>query len=144
MYGCKILEDVRKALRFVCPTGKVQYVLFLLNLKIIKKKILNTNYCILFLLFLGFSGHVPFGYASFGKTNQAMTNSALCDFTANYRKRLSTEWAPVTVSRPDPPLLIQPSEIYHRHIGQLPNYGGHIPGAIFRYALIEILIVKAT
>lgn len=94
------------------------------------EKIIN-NYCI-----LGFSGHVPFGYASFGKTSQAMTNSALCDFTANYRKRLSTEWAPVNVSRPDPPLMIQPSEIYHRHIGQLPSYGGHIPGAIFRYVLI--------
>ncbi|KAB0802592.1 hypothetical protein PPYR_04778 [Photinus pyralis] len=81
----------------------------------------------------GFSGPVPFGYASFGQPNQAMTNSALCDFTTNYRKRLSTEWAPVSISRPDPPLLIQPSEIYHRHIGQLPNYAGHIPGAVFRF-----------
>ncbi|CAH0552490.1 unnamed protein product [Brassicogethes aeneus] len=81
----------------------------------------------------GFTGHVPFGYASFGKSNEAMTNSALCDFTANYRKRLSTEWSPVTTSRPDPPLLISPTEIYHRQLGQLPNYGGHIPGAIFRF-----------
>ncbi|KAF5297480.1 hypothetical protein FQA39_LY12074 [Lamprigera yunnana] len=81
----------------------------------------------------GFTGAVPFGYASFGKTHQVMTNSALSDFTTNYRKRLSTEWAPVSISRPDPPLLIQPSEIYHRHIGQIPNYGGHIPGAIFRF-----------
>nr|CAI5839729.1 unnamed protein product [Callosobruchus analis] len=81
----------------------------------------------------GFTGHVPFGYASFGQTNEAMTNSALCDFTSNYRKRLSNEWAPVMIDRPDPPVLIQPSEIYHKHIGQLPNYGGHIPGAIFRY-----------
>lgn len=82
---------------------------------------------------VGFAGHVPFGYASFGKSNEPMTNSALCDFTSNYRKRLSTEWTPVTINRPDPPLLIQPSEIYHKHLGQLPNYGGHIPGAIFRY-----------
>ncbi|KAJ3641697.1 hypothetical protein Zmor_028179 [Zophobas morio] len=81
----------------------------------------------------GFAGHVPFGYAAFGKTNEAMTNSTLCDFTSNYRKRLSTEWAPVTISRADPPLLIKPTEIYHKHIGQLPNYGGHIPGAIFRF-----------
>ncbi|KAK9880198.1 hypothetical protein WA026_010070 [Henosepilachna vigintioctopunctata] len=81
----------------------------------------------------GFTGHIPFGYASFGKTNEAMTNSALCEFTSNYRKRLSTEWSPVSLSRYDPPLLIQPSEIYHRHIGQLPNYCGHIPGAIFRF-----------
>ncbi|CAH0552676.1 unnamed protein product [Brassicogethes aeneus] len=81
----------------------------------------------------GFTGHVPFGYASFGKSNEAMTNSVLCDFTANYRKSLSTEWSPVTTSRPDPPLLISPTEIYHRQLGQLPNYGGHIPGAIFRF-----------
>ncbi|KAL1505685.1 hypothetical protein ABEB36_005191 [Hypothenemus hampei] len=81
----------------------------------------------------GFTGHVPFGFASFGKTNKAMTNSNLCDFTSNYRKRLSNEWAPVELDRPDPPILIQPAEIYHKHIGQLPNYSGHIPGAIFRY-----------
>ncbi|XP_060523617.1 CIMIP2 protein CG18335-like isoform X2 [Cylas formicarius] len=81
----------------------------------------------------GFTGHIPFGYAAFGKTHQAMTNSALCDFTSNYRKRLSNEWAPVEINRPDPPVLIQPMEIYHRHVGQLPNYSGHIPGAIFRY-----------
>lgn len=80
----------------------------------------------------GFSGHLPFGYAAFGQSNQPMTNSALCDFTSNYRKRLSTEWAPVSVNRPDPPLLMQPAEIYQKHVGQLPNYGGHIPGAIFR------------
>jgi hypothetical protein len=91
----------------------------------------------------GFGGHVPFGYASFGKTNEAMTNSALCDFTSNYRKRLSTEWAPVTISRADPPLLIQPSEIYHKHIGQLPNYGGHIPGAIFRWVLLVLIWYKS-
>ncbi|XP_022920071.1 CIMIP2 protein CG18335-like [Onthophagus taurus] len=81
----------------------------------------------------GFAGHVPFGYASFGKTSQAMTNSSLCDFTSNYRKRLSTEWAPVSLNKPDPPLLLSPAEIYHKHVGLLPNYAGHIPGQIFRY-----------
>ncbi|XP_017780583.1 PREDICTED: UPF0605 protein CG18335 [Nicrophorus vespilloides] len=81
----------------------------------------------------GFAGHVPFGYSSFGKSNQAMTNSALCDFTSNYRKRLSTEWAPVSITRPDPPLLIEPADIYPRHMGQLPNYAGHIPGEKFRF-----------
>lgn len=92
----------------------------------------NPKKCNLKNLVSDFGGHCPFGFSSFGKTNQAMTNSALCDFTSNYRKRLSTEWAPVNISRPDPPLMMQPSEIYHRHVGQLPNYGGHIPGAIFR------------
>lgn len=81
----------------------------------------------------GFTGHVPFGYAALGTTHEAMTNSALCDFTNNYRKRLSNEWAPVQIDKAEPPVLVQPSEIYHKHIGQLPNYTGHIPGAIFRY-----------
>lgn len=81
---------------------------------------------------LGFKGNVPFGYSCFGKANQPIKNSILCDFTSTYRKRLSTEWAPVTVSRADPPLLIQPTAIYHKHIGQIPNYAGHIPGALFR------------
>lgn len=62
-----------------------------------------------------------------------MTNSALCDFTTNYRRRQSTEWAPVSITRPDPPLQIQPSEIYHKQLGQIPNYAGHIPGAPFRF-----------
>lgn len=75
---------------------------------------------------------VPFGYSKFGMSNDPMTNSALCDFTSNYRKKMSTEWAPVSLSRPDPPLHFQPMEIYHKHVGLLPNYAGHIPGAIFR------------
>lgn len=74
----------------------------------------------------GYTGYIPYGYAHFGKTNVAATNSALCDFTSDYRKRQSTEWAPVTISRPDPPLIIQPTAIYHKHVGMLPNYLGHI------------------
>jgi len=42
------------------------------------------------------------------------------------------EYEPITVISPDPPLLIQPSEIYHKHVGMIPSYLGHIPGAIFR------------
>lgn len=76
--------------------------------------------------------HVPFGYTKFGLTNDPMTNSALCDFTSNYRKKQSAEWAPVNLSRPDPPLIILPTDIYHRHIGMIPNYTGHIPGARLR------------
>ncbi|KAK6620742.1 hypothetical protein RUM43_011037 [Polyplax serrata] len=75
---------------------------------------------------------VPFGYSKFGMSNDPMTNSALCDFTSNYRKKMSTEWAPVNLSRPDPPLHFQPMEIYHKHVGLMPNYAGHIPGARFR------------
>lgn len=82
-------------------------------------------------------GDPPFGQQSFGKMNRELSTSQVCDFASNYRKRLSTEWAPVNITRPDPPLLIQPTEIYHRHIGQMPNYSGHIPGAQFRYMLYE-------
>ncbi|KAI4492147.1 hypothetical protein M0802_010044 [Mischocyttarus mexicanus] len=80
-----------------------------------------------------YAGHIPYGYAHFGATNVPATNSALCDFTSNYRHRQSTEWAPVTISKPDPPLLIQSTEIYHKHVGLLPNYLGHVPGKIFRF-----------
>ncbi|XP_018328588.1 UPF0605 protein CG18335 [Agrilus planipennis] len=72
-------------------------------------------------------------------TARSPFRSAVCqdlkspDFTSNYRKRLGTEWVPVTTSRPDPPLLVQPAEIYHTHVGHIPNYGGHIPGAVFRF-----------
>ncbi|XP_076626839.1 CIMIP2 protein CG18335 [Colletes latitarsis] len=80
-----------------------------------------------------YAGHIPYGYAHFGVSNVPATNSALCDFTSNYRKRLSTEWAPVTISQPDPPLLIQPTMIYHKHVGMIPNYLGHVPGETFRF-----------
>lgn len=70
--------------------------------------------------------------ARYGQTSQALTNSALCDFTHNYRRRQSTEWAPVGAVQPDPPLLISPPEIYHKHVGLLPHYVGHLPGAKFR------------
>ncbi|KAF6205071.1 hypothetical protein GE061_019238 [Apolygus lucorum] len=80
----------------------------------------------------GYTGHIPFGQSKYGKGYTPYTNSALCDFTTNYRRRLSTEWAPVSVIRRDPPLLIQPTEIYHKHVGMLPDYGGHVPGSKFR------------
>ncbi|CAH0699295.1 unnamed protein product [Spodoptera exigua] len=45
----------------------------------------------------GFSGHVPYGFQRFGESSKKLTNSALCDFSSNYRRRQSTEWAPVNV-----------------------------------------------
>ncbi|CAB3221693.1 unnamed protein product [Arctia plantaginis] len=35
--------------------------------------------------------------------------------------------------RPDPPMSINPTEIYHKHVGMLPNYAGHVPGCMFRF-----------
>lgn len=78
-------------------------------------------------------GQYPFGWASFGKARQKITKSSLCDFTTDYRKRLSTEWGPASLCTSDPPAIIQPNAIYHKHLGQLPRYTGHIPGAMFRY-----------
>ncbi|KAJ8734281.1 hypothetical protein PYW07_014832 [Mythimna separata] len=34
---------------------------------------------------------------------------------------------------PDPPMSINPTEIYHKHVGMLPNYAGHVPGCMFRF-----------
>lgn len=45
----------------------------------------------------GFTGHVPYGFQRFGDSSKKVTNSALCDFSSNYRRRQSTEWAPVNV-----------------------------------------------
>ncbi|KAF7997605.1 hypothetical protein HCN44_006176 [Aphidius gifuensis] len=81
----------------------------------------------------GYSGHIPYGYAHFGASHLPVTNSALCDFTTNYKSRQSTEWAPVTMSQPEPPVLIRSTDIHHKNIGLIPNYLGHVPGARFRY-----------
>ncbi|KAK0179577.1 hypothetical protein PV327_005316 [Microctonus hyperodae] len=81
----------------------------------------------------GYTGHIPFGYSHFGATHSPQSNRALCEFTSNYRMRQSAEWAPATISRPDPPCFIQPAEIYHKQVGLIPNYLGHIPGANFRH-----------
>lgn len=79
------------------------------------------------------SGQYPFGCANFGKSRNKISRSSLCDFTTDYRKRLSNEWAPIYTIRQEAPYIIQPFEIYHTHLGQMPNYTGHIPGAQFRY-----------
>jgi len=74
---------------------------------------------------------VPFGYSRYGgPTNY--TNSVLYDFTSNYRRRLSTEWAPANISRPDPPAYHVPGQIYSQHDGLLPGYSAHVPGALYR------------
>lgn len=77
------------------------------------------------------NGDVPYGYEKYGE-RQRYTNSALYDFTSNYRRRQSTEWAPAGISRPDPPAFDIPGEIYSHHTGLLPGYSAHVPGAMFR------------
>lgn len=78
-------------------------------------------------------GQYPFGCSNFQNTKKKISRSSICDFVTEYRKRLSNEWIPAFVARPEAPAIIQPFDIYHKHLGQLPNYTGHIPGALFRY-----------
>ncbi|XP_050457525.1 UPF0605 protein GA14893-like [Cataglyphis hispanica] len=73
---------------------------------------------------------VPHTYEYFGKPI-SLCDSLLYDFT-NCRKGQIMEYEPVNIACPDPPVLIQSSEIYHKHVGMIPNYFGHIPGAMFR------------
>ncbi|XP_032667816.1 UPF0605 protein CG18335-like [Odontomachus brunneus] len=70
-----------------------------------------------------YAKHISQGNARF---DTPPLGSALRDCTAIYREE-------VTISGPDPPILVQPSEIYHKHVGLIPNYLGHVPGAAFRY-----------
>lgn len=81
----------------------------------------------------GYTGHKPFLWPRFGEANVSLTTKALCDFTNSYQHRRSTEWEPIALAGAG---TTQPSarvnEIYHKTIGLVPNYQGHVPGATFR------------
>ncbi|XP_054273011.1 uncharacterized protein LOC128993251 [Macrosteles quadrilineatus] len=74
---------------------------------------------------------LPYGYSKYGG-HQKYTNSVIHDFSSNYRRRMSPEWAPAGISRPDPPIYDVPGEIYNKHMGLLPGYTAHVPGSMFR------------
>ena len=86
-----------------------------------------------FFLSVGYTGHKPFLWPRFGESNVPISSKALCDFTNSYNHRRSTDWEPITLAGAG---TSQPSakvnEIYHKTIGLLPNYQGHVPGAMFR------------
>lgn len=70
----------------------------------------------------------------FGQSNKQLTNSALSEFTNNYRHRLSAEWCPMELtgiasSCPTRGQFI----IYPRTIGMIPKYAGHVPGEAFTF-----------
>lgn len=70
----------------------------------------------------------------FGQSSKQLTNSALCEFTNNYHHRRSAEWCPIEMagvgtSCPNSGQFV----IYHRNIGIVPNYGGHVPGEAFSF-----------
>ncbi|XP_072745784.1 CIMIP2 protein GA14893 [Anoplolepis gracilipes] len=79
----------------------------------------------------GYASHVPHGYAYLEKSIVPSPDSLLYDFTS-CQKGKSMEYESVAIAYPNPPLLIQPSEIYHKHVGMIPNYLGHVPGTVFR------------
>lgn len=72
-------------------------------------------------------------YQMYGYASKRMTNSFMCDFETPYRQRITTVWTPTHIDLVDPPFAVQTAKIYLTHIGLLPNYAGHVPGATFRY-----------
>uniref|UniRef100_A0A1I8N5G0 Ciliary microtubule inner protein 2A-C-like domain-containing protein n=1 Tax=Musca domestica TaxID=7370 RepID=A0A1I8N5G0_MUSDO len=80
----------------------------------------------------GYAGHIPMTMAHYGQSSKRLTNSALCEFTNNYHHRQSAEWCPMELtgiasSCPNAGQFV----IYHRTIGMMPNYAGHVPGEAF-------------
>lgn len=77
----------------------------------------------------------------FGQSNKQLTNSALCEFTNNYHHRKSDEWCPMEMSgiassfspNNGQQKQHQQSVIYHRTIGMVPSYAGHVPGELFSF-----------
>lgn len=80
-----------------------------------------------------FDPQLPRNFEEFKTPYLEYTNSFTHDFTGNHRQRQNTAWFPDSLDKPTPPLIIQSAQIYHKHLGQIPNYCGHIPGKMFRF-----------
>ncbi|XP_011700735.1 PREDICTED: UPF0605 protein CG18335-like [Wasmannia auropunctata] len=76
-----------------------------------------------------YATHIPHGYKEFG-TIIPSSDKVLHSF-ANCRKGQGTKYETIAYP-PDPPLLVQSTEIYYENVGMIPNYLGYIPGAVFR------------
>ncbi|XP_037813393.1 UPF0605 protein GA14893 isoform X1 [Lucilia sericata] len=82
----------------------------------------------------GYAGHIPMTMTRFGQSNKQLTNSALCEFTNNYHHRKSDEWCPMEMSGiPSSSPNNGQFVIYHRTIGMVPSYAGHVPGELFSF-----------
>ncbi|XP_061401546.1 CIMIP2 protein GA14893 [Musca vetustissima] len=80
----------------------------------------------------GYAGHIPMTMTHYGQSNKRLTNSALCEFTNNYHHRQSAEWCPMELTGianacPNAGQFV----IYHRTIGMIPKYAGHVPGEAY-------------
>ncbi|KAG5324891.1 U605 protein, partial [Pseudoatta argentina] len=74
-----------------------------------------------------YATHIPHGYF---ETSIIPSYDALYSF-AKCQKGQSVKYK-ITTIYPEPPLLVKSTEIYHKNVGMIPNYFGHIPGAMFR------------
>lgn len=87
---------------------------------------------LIIILILGYGGPTPFSFPK-PLRNKPLTNSTLCDFTNNFQHRRGVNWATNTggmagASLPSGPIY----GIYHKNVGMIPNYSGHVPGFKFR------------
>ncbi|KAK6641673.1 hypothetical protein RUM44_013388 [Polyplax serrata] len=80
-----------------------------------------------------FPGHSAYGYSHGAGEKVRGTNIAKNEFLSCLRQKRATEWQPVCLSEHPRPFEITCYAIHHKHVGHIPNYGGHIPGAKFRY-----------
>ncbi|XP_024868985.1 UPF0605 protein CG18335-like [Temnothorax curvispinosus] len=107
-------------------TVRPEYVTATNNLPLDKKCEISENYTS---LFKGYATHIPHGYKYSEISIVPSSDNVLYSF-ANCRK--GTKYRIMTDLYPDPPLLVQSTEIYHKNVGMIPNYLGYIPGAVFR------------
>ncbi|KAG5323050.1 U605 protein, partial [Acromyrmex heyeri] len=76
-----------------------------------------------------YATHIPHGYfetSIIPSYDDALYNFAKCQKGQSVKYKITTIY-------PEPPLLVKSTEIYHKNVGMIPNYFGHIPGAMFRY-----------
>ncbi|XP_071559747.1 CIMIP2 protein CG18335 [Temnothorax nylanderi] len=116
-------------------TVRPEYVTATNNLPLDKKCEISESYTSLFyfvvilnILRKGYATHIPHGYTYSEISIVPSSDNVLYSF-ANCRK--GTKYR-MTDLYPDPPLLVQSTEIYHKNVGMIPNYLGYIPGAVFR------------
>ncbi|XP_018364443.1 PREDICTED: UPF0605 protein CG18335-like [Trachymyrmex cornetzi] len=75
-----------------------------------------------------YATHIPHGYF---ETSIIPSHDDALYSLAKSQKGQSVKYK-ITTIYPEPPLLVQSTEIYHKNVGMIPNYFGHIPGAMFR------------
>lgn len=89
---------------------------------------------------IGKEKYAPYQFPKYGEGHPNIIPMALVELTNNYQYRRGEQWCPVVVT--GAPTVGGGSDgypIYHKSLGQLPGYMGHVPGHRLRYK-IEIKI----